>query len=354
MLEPEVIRESTLIDVVDECSFPPVVIGGRLEPGGGEGQLQGTIRLPVCGVPHQPVPKKKVAPRFDRIRREHVHVAIRPRVREAPVLFPIGLASNQPKTRLFQRRNVGTLIGRVPNREVDVDDRLRRQSRHGRRPDMAHSHRSVSERPDEQCLNLLELCRPFPVERDDTRYVDLPFANAVRPSRTRRCWVERMPEWMSRHAPERIAPPNEYVERMQNEDEYTVDTDASRIDLKQVHHWLSTDAYWALGRSREIVQRAADGSLNFGVYDTLGTLRAYARVVTDYATFAWLCDLYVEPASRGRGIGALLAQAVVDTLLPMELKRVLLATLDAHDLYTKVGFVPYPDPQKLMVLTAGK
>ncbi|MGW8490044.1 GNAT family N-acetyltransferase [Streptomyces sp. NPDC055886] len=134
------------------------------------------------------------------------------------------------------------------------------------------------------------------------------------------------------------------------EDAYEIDTDPDRVDIGLVHHWLSTDAFWALGRSRDLVERALRGSLNFGVYDGEGTQVAYARVVTDHATFAWLCDVYVDPAHRGRGLGVRLATAVRDHLAPYELKRTLLATLDAHELYGKVGFVPLPDPERLMVL----
>ncbi|TFB69833.1 GNAT family N-acetyltransferase [Cryobacterium sp. Hz9] len=141
---------------------------------------------------------------------------------------------------------------------------------------------------------------------------------------------------------------------MPTNDEYSVDTDLGRIDLRQVHHWLSTDAFWALGRSVETVQRAAGGSLNFGVYDSAGGLCGYARVVTDHATFAWLCDVYIDRPSRGRSLGLFLAQAVVDTLSPMHLKRVLLSTLDAHGLYEQVGFTPFPDPQKLMILSGAR
>jgi GNAT superfamily N-acetyltransferase len=129
-----------------------------------------------------------------------------------------------------------------------------------------------------------------------------------------------------------------------------LDTDLSRIDLDKVHHWLSTDAFWALGRDRRTVQQAAEGSLNFGVFDSQDTLCAYARVVTDRATFAWLCDVYVDREYRGKGIGLLLSRAVVDALAPMDLKRVMLSTLDAHGLYEQVGFVPFPDPEKLMLL----
>ncbi|WP_282687437.1 MULTISPECIES: GNAT family N-acetyltransferase [unclassified Streptomyces] len=136
------------------------------------------------------------------------------------------------------------------------------------------------------------------------------------------------------------------------EDTYEIDTDPDRIDIGLVHHWLSTDAFWALGRSRDVVERSMRGSLNFGVYDGEGAQVAYARVVTDHATFAWLCDVYVDPTHRGRGLGVRLATAVRDHLAPYELKRTLLSTLDAHELYAKVGFVPVPDPKMLMILSS--
>ena len=133
-----------------------------------------------------------------------------------------------------------------------------------------------------------------------------------------------------------------------------LDAYLSRIDLDIVHHWLSTDAFWALGRDRQTVQKAAEGSLNFGVFDSQGTLCAYARVVTDRATFGWLCDVYVDRECRGKGIGLLLSRAVVDVLAPLGLKRVMLSTLDAHGLYEQVGFVPFPDPEKLMLLQTAR
>ncbi|MFH8370953.1 GNAT family N-acetyltransferase [Streptomyces sp. NPDC018031] len=134
------------------------------------------------------------------------------------------------------------------------------------------------------------------------------------------------------------------------EDGYELATDPDRLDIGLVHHWLSTDAFWALGRSRETVERSVRASVNFGVYDAHGTQVAYARVVTDLATFAWLCDVYVEPAHRGKGLGTWLATAVRDHLAPYRLKRILLSTLDAHDVYAKAGFVPVPDPRRLMVM----
>ena len=98
---------------------------------------------------------------------------------------------------------------------------------------------------------------------------------------------------------------------------YGVTTDLDRIDLDVVHRWLSTDAYWALGRSRETVETAARNSVNVGVLGADGELCAYARVVTDRATFGWLCDVYVDPAHRGRGVGGLLVRSALEHLEPM-------------------------------------
>jgi len=135
---------------------------------------------------------------------------------------------------------------------------------------------------------------------------------------------------------------------------FEIATDLSRIDLNKVHVWLSTDAYWALGRPLEVVQRAAEASLNFGAFDEHGDLRGYARLVTDGATFGWLCDVYVERACRGQGLGILLAEAVVEAVRPMGLKRLLLMTQHSHSLYERVGFEVFPEPHKVMSLTLNK
>ncbi len=133
-------------------------------------------------------------------------------------------------------------------------------------------------------------------------------------------------------------------------DDYDIDSDLARMDITRIHHWLSTDAFWAIGRPLETVADAARHSLNFGVFTRGGSQVAYARVVTDHATFAWLCDVYVDHDHRGRGLGTWLSEAVVAQLRPMGLKRVLLSTLDAHEVYARVGFVPMPHPERFMIL----
>ena len=132
---------------------------------------------------------------------------------------------------------------------------------------------------------------------------------------------------------------------------YEISTDRARLDAALIHQWLSQDAYWALGRGREKQDLAIAGSLNFGVYDTASDDQlGYARVVTDLATFAWLCDVYIAPAARGKGLGTALAAAVRDHLAPYGLRRILLATADAHAVYAKVGFAPLATPEKWMAL----
>ena len=131
---------------------------------------------------------------------------------------------------------------------------------------------------------------------------------------------------------------------------FRVTTDPDEIDFDIVHRWLSEDTYWAQGRTREVVDRAASGSVNFGMLDSDGELVGYARVVTDHATFAWLCDVYIAPSVRGSGRGVLLVDTVVSTLRPLKLKRVLLSTADAHGLYEKVGFESLATPERLMQL----
>ncbi|MFJ3671806.1 GNAT family N-acetyltransferase [Streptomyces sp. NPDC090106] len=133
-------------------------------------------------------------------------------------------------------------------------------------------------------------------------------------------------------------------------DGYEISSDPARLDAGKVHRWLSDDAYWALGRTREKQDAAIAGSLNFGVYGTAsGEQVAYARVVTDRATFAWLCDVYVDPSVRGKGIGTALVAAVREHLRPYGLRRLLLATQDAHGVYEKVGFAPLAEPDRWMV-----
>ncbi|MGW8483721.1 GNAT family N-acetyltransferase [Microbacterium sp. NPDC055903] len=126
--------------------------------------------------------------------------------------------------------------------------------------------------------------------------------------------------------------------------------DDARIDRPRVHRWLSTQAYWADGRSRATQDAAIDGSRNYGVWsEETDAQVACARVVTDLVTFAWLCDVFVDPSVRGRGVGKQLVSGVLDDLGPLGLRRMLLATADAHGLYAQFGFEALEEPSRYML-----
>ncbi|CUS03640.2 Nitrate/nitrite transport system permease [Candidatus Promineifilum breve] len=117
-----------------------------------------------------------------------------------------------------------------------------------------------------------------------------------------------------------------------------ISTDPARLDVDVIHRFLAEESYWARGRTREVVERTIAHSLCFGVY--LGERQVgYARVVSDFATFAWLADVFILDEFRGRGYGKTLIQAVVDHPDLRGLRRIFLATLDAHGLYEQSGFV---------------
>lgn len=130
---------------------------------------------------------------------------------------------------------------------------------------------------------------------------------------------------------------------------YEIRTELADMDFDRIHAWLSTDAYWAMGRTRDTIETAARNSLNFGVFTSDGQQVAYARVLTDFANFGWLADVYVDRDHRGRGVGRMLVDGVMEHLEPIGLGRVLLATRDAHEVYARVGFAPLPDPAIWMI-----
>lgn len=133
---------------------------------------------------------------------------------------------------------------------------------------------------------------------------------------------------------------------------YRFSSDISDLDRDRVHAWLSRESYWALDRPRAVQEAAFDASLNFGIFDeSTGAQVAYARVVTDSVTFAWLCDVFVDSSARGRGLGVALIDSVCAFLDPLGPKRVLLATGDAHGLYRKFGFESLASPERWMART---
>ncbi len=133
---------------------------------------------------------------------------------------------------------------------------------------------------------------------------------------------------------------------------YTVSDDVARINPGFVHDWLSTQSYWARDRTREVTEKAIARSLNLGLYDPVGQPAGFCRWVTDGATFAWLCDVFVDQPHRGHGLGKFLVETAVGHPEIRGL-RLLLGTKDAHGLYRRFGFTALSASDRLMEVWTG-
>ncbi|MBA2703922.1 MAG: GNAT family N-acetyltransferase [Blastocatellia bacterium] len=129
--------------------------------------------------------------------------------------------------------------------------------------------------------------------------------------------------------------------------EYFITTDRLRLNVALIHKFLSTETYWAVGRSVAVVKRSLDNSLCFGIYRETEQV-GFARVVTDFATFAWLADVFVVPEHRGRGLAKWLMAVILAHPELQGFRRWVLATKDAHSLYAQFGFIPLHRPERWM------
>ena len=129
---------------------------------------------------------------------------------------------------------------------------------------------------------------------------------------------------------------------------YEISMAQDRLDLALVTTFLSGESYWAAGRPADVIARSIVGSDVFGVYDGAGEQAGFARLVTDRATFGWVCDVFVLPAHRSLGLGKALLDAVTDHADELGITRLMLATADAHDLYDQFGFAPLAAPARWM------
>ncbi|WP_433718135.1 GNAT family N-acetyltransferase [Actinoplanes sp. CA-051413] len=132
-------------------------------------------------------------------------------------------------------------------------------------------------------------------------------------------------------------------------DDYVLTTDAARVDVGRVHRWLCDESYWAAGRDYDVVGRSIEGSLPYSVFHGSEQV-AFARIVTDGATFAWICDVFVAADHRGRGLGGWLVDSIVEDLTGRGVARLMLATKDAHDVYRRVGFTGLEGADRFMEL----
>lgn len=130
---------------------------------------------------------------------------------------------------------------------------------------------------------------------------------------------------------------------------YEVSTDPARIDLDYVHRYLSRESYWAGAIPRDVVARSVANALSFGLYAPDGAQVGFARVITDRATFAWLADVFIDPAQQGLGLGKALMDVIIAHPDLQDLRRFMLVTADAHSLYERYGFTAVEKPERLMV-----
>jgi N-acetylglutamate synthase-like GNAT family acetyltransferase len=131
-------------------------------------------------------------------------------------------------------------------------------------------------------------------------------------------------------------------------DAYRITDDKALFDIETAYGWISRDSYWAADIPRQTFERSIAGSLVIGAYDAGGAMAAMARVVTDRATFGWICDVFVDPARRGSGLGKSLMAYIKDHPDLQGLRRLHLATRDAHGLYAQFGFGPLTGAEKWM------
>lgn len=131
------------------------------------------------------------------------------------------------------------------------------------------------------------------------------------------------------------------------EGEALISDDPALLDRALIHRFLAERSYWAKGVPREVVERALDHSLCLGIFEG-GRQLGFARVVTDYATFAWLADVFIVEEERGRGLSKRLVAAILTHPRLQGLKRIMLGTLDAHGLYARFGFTPLKNVERFM------
>jgi GNAT superfamily N-acetyltransferase len=131
-------------------------------------------------------------------------------------------------------------------------------------------------------------------------------------------------------------------------DGFMVTDDRARIDIARVHRWLSEESYWAAGSSLDVVTRSIHGSISLGCFAPDGEQVGVTRLITDGAVFALISDVFVDSDYRGRGLGKFLVQSAVEHPEVRGVRRMLLATSDAHELYRQFGFGALSNPERWM------
>ena len=129
--------------------------------------------------------------------------------------------------------------------------------------------------------------------------------------------------------------------------EYLYSTNKSKLKIDYIHHYLSEESYWAKNIPLEIVKQSIEGSLCFGIYHNQKQV-GFARIITDYATFGYLADVFIDKDYRGQSLSKELMKFIMEQEVIEKLRRFMLATLDAHSLYAQFGFESLEENKRLM------
>lgn len=135
------------------------------------------------------------------------------------------------------------------------------------------------------------------------------------------------------------------------QNEFVISTDKNKLNVETIHNYLCNESYWAKNIPIEIVKRSIDGSCCFGLFvneNSISKQIGFARVVSDCATFGYLADVFIVDAYRGKGLSKWLMETIMNCPDLQGLRRWLLATKDAHGLYTKFGFSALDKPERIM------
>jgi GNAT superfamily N-acetyltransferase len=151
----------------------------------------------------------------------------------------------------------------------------------------------------------------------------------------------------ARPSPTRRVPRKVSPLRWPGPDGYWASDEPSLVDLEVVHDWISRQSYWARGRPRDAVVRSIENSLVIGLYSEHGDQAGFARFVTDYATFAWLCDVFIDPVHRAHGLGSFLVEVAVGHPAVRDIRQVL-STAPERTLYRRHGFQALASPERWM------
>ena len=132
-------------------------------------------------------------------------------------------------------------------------------------------------------------------------------------------------------------------------DDYTINTDKTKLSIEYIHQYLSEQSYWAKGIPLHTVKRSIEGSVCFGIYKG-AKMVGFARVITDNATFGYLADVFIDEACRGQGLSKWLMEVILAHPDLQGLRRFMLATRDAHGLYRQFDFKELANPEYMLAI----